>query len=145
MLVKHEPYPMVVMDCGYNLLRTNTSADKILQLFVAKPSQINEPVNLLEMIFNPRLCRSFIVDWQKTAHVMLSRLHRESLANTYDDRLRLLIDTLMGFPEVPQEWRQPDFSDVSDTTLTLKRQRGEWEFSFLRTMTNFSAPPNINY
>tara|TARA_R110002072_G_scaffold265476_1_gene424373 strand:- start:2017 stop:2820 length:804 start_codon:yes stop_codon:yes gene_type:complete len=143
MLRKHDPYPMVVMDWTYNLIKTNQSADKILQIFVSEPDLVTSPVNVLEMIFNPNLCRPFIVDWEKIAHEMLSRLHRESLAKANDERLKSLLDRLLAFPDVPDKWRQPDFSDSCEATLTLKLQRGEWQFSFLMTMTSFSAPQNI--
>jgi len=143
MLHSHDPYPMVAMDWKYDLIKTNQSADKILQLFVAEPQNINTPINLLEMIFNPKLCRPFIVEWEKTAQIMLSRLHRESLTRNHDESLKLLLDKLLSFPNVPTKWRQPDFSGDCDPTLTLKLLKGEWKFSFLMTMTSFSAPQNI--
>lgn len=143
MLHKHDPYPMVVMDCSYNLIRTNKSAERILQIFVSDSSYLENSINLLEMIFNPYLCRPFIVDWEQTAHVMLSRLHRESLSKSYDERLKCLLDKLLSFPNVPDKWRQPDLSGECEPTLMLKLQREEWRFAFLMTMTSFSAPQNI--
>lgn len=143
MLQKHDPYPMVVMDRTYNLLKTNRSGERILQLFVSDPSQVTPPVNLLEMIFNPHLCRPYIVDWEQTAHVMLARLHRESLVKTYDEKLKCLLDSLLAFPGVPDAWRQPELGGSCYPTLTLKLSRGDWTFSFLMSMTGFSAPQNI--
>lgn len=143
MLQKHDPYPMVVMDKSYNLIKTNRSAERILQIFVAEPSKINPPVNVLELIFNPHLCRPYIVDWQYTAHIMLARLHRECLAKCYDNKLKVLLDKLLAFPGVPNEWRQPDLSGPCYPSLTLKLKKDDWALSFLMSMTSFSAPQNI--
>lgn len=143
MLTKHDPYPMVVMDSNYNLIKPNQSAIRILQMFVANPNAVTPPVNLLEMIFDPELSRPFIVDWEVSAHKMLARLHRETLEKRHDKELRNLLDRLLVFPGVPSSWCQPDFSFSCEPTATLTLEKDEWRFSFLMTMTSFSAPQNI--
>lgn len=143
MLKKHDPYPMVVMDSSYNLVKPNRSATRILQMFVANPSSVVPPVNLLEMIFNPELSRPFVVGWEVSAHKMLARLHRETLEKRHDKGLRSLLDKLLAFPGVPSAWCHPDFSFNCEPTATLTLEKGDWHFSFLMTMTSFSAPQNI--
>ena len=143
MLESHEPFPMVVMDATYNLVASNKSANKILELFVLNPSALTDKVNLLEMIFHPDLCRPFVEDWEKTAHMMLARLHRESLEKRHDDRLQNLLNTILALPDVPKAWRQPDFSDDFYPTSTLTLCKGDLRLSFLMTMTTFSPPQSI--
>jgi len=143
MLDKHEPYPMIIMDWGYDLLMSNKSASKMLMMFVKDLSAITTPINMFEMIFHPGLGRSFIVNWEKVARTLLARLHREALLKSHDGRLNNLINRIFDYPGIPESWRHPDFSQSSQPNLTVDLKKGDWEFSFLTTMTNFNAPQNV--
>jgi len=143
MLKKQEPYPMLVMDWGYDVVRLNTSAQRLLAQFISDPSALGGRINLFEMIFDPKLFRPFIIDWETTAHTLLSNLHRTALLNSHDNILNNLVTKIFSYPDVPDSWRQPDFSKSSDPTLTLKLKKGDLELLFLTTVTNFNAPENI--
>ncbi len=87
MFKKHEPYPMVVMNGGYDLVNLNQTGQKLLQFFVANPSAMTMPLNLYDSLFNPELVRPFVKDWETFAKKMLCRVHREAILNTHDSRL----------------------------------------------------------
>lgn len=143
MLEKHEPYPMLVMNWGYDMVNSNITAQKLLQRFIANPSAIAAPLNLYDLMFHPELARPFIKDWNNFAHSLLARLHRESLLKSYDTRLSELIERLLNYPGVPEEWRVPDFSISSEACSTFQLQNEEMQLSFISTITTFSVPQNI--
>ncbi len=143
MLRQHEPYPMTVLDRRYQLLRANDGATRVFSRLLADPSALASPPNVFVMLFDPRLVRPFVVDWEATARGLLSRLHREALAGDSDGELGALLRTLLAFPGVPESWRQPDFSLPSEPTLTLRLQRDRLKLSFLTTLTVFNAPQNV--
>lgn len=143
MLLKHEPYPMMLMNRCYDLLRANSGATSVLGRFVAEPAAIRQPLNLCQALFDPRLARPFVVDWERVARQLLSRLHRESLADPGHGPLGALVTTLLAYPGVPTAWRQPDFSQPSEPTLTLRLRRDGLDLAFLTTITVFDAPQNI--
>ncbi|MCG8669366.1 MAG: helix-turn-helix transcriptional regulator [Pseudomonadales bacterium] len=143
MLAKHEPYPMVVMDSGYDLINSNLSAQRLIQRFIANPMAIKQPLNLYEMLFHPELARPFVKDWEALGHQLLSRINRESILRPYNSRLGLLLERLLSFEGVPAEWRVPDFSQSTEPFLTLKLQNNDLELNFLTIITAFSAPQNI--
>src|SRR6185436_18225935 len=95
------------------------------------------------LLFDPRLARRFVVDWDRVARALLSRLHRESLGRPSDAELSALIRSLFEFPDVPEAWRQPDFSFPSEPSLTLRLRRDDLELAFLTTVTVFNAPQNV--
>src|SRR5216684_3786239 len=95
MLAQQEPFPMTVLDRHYSVLRTNGGGTRLL-------------------------ARPFVVDWERVAHAFVSRLHRETLAKPADAGLAALLRSLFEYPDVPEAWRQPDFSTPSDPTLTLR-------------------------
>ena len=143
MLEQQEPFPLVVMDRCYNALRTNGAALSLLSRFVLDPSRMGAPPNLLRTLFDPQLARPFVVDWERVARALLSRAHREALAHPGDANLAALVRSLFEYPDVPESFRQPDFSSPSEPTLAFRVRRDDLELAFLTTVTVFNAPQNV--
>lgn len=143
MLAKHEPYPMVVMDRHYMVRRANRGAMALLQHFSDDPAAIPQPLNAFHLLFDPKLGRPFVENWPATARTFLSRLHLEALENPSDAGLSELLAELLAYPDVPESWRQPDFSQPVDSTLALRLRRGDLSLGFITTLTVFSAPGNV--
>jgi transcriptional regulator with XRE-family HTH domain len=143
MFAAHEPFPMVAVDRRYDVLRMNDGGARILSRFVLDPSALAGRANLFVALFDPRAARTFVLDWEKVAHGMIARLHREVLARAGDAELAALLRALLEYPGVPPSWRQPDFSLPSDPTLTLRLRRDGLELAFLTAITSFSAPQNV--
>jgi transcriptional regulator with XRE-family HTH domain len=143
MLAQHEPFPMMVVDRRYDVLRTNHGTVRLLKRFVQEPSALTVPLNVFALLFDPRLTRPYIVDWEHIAHDMVARLYRETLAQPGAEDLAGLLGSLFEYPDVPDSWRQPDLSVSSDATLTLRLRRDDLDLSFLTTVTMFNAPQNV--
>ncbi len=143
MLEHHEPYPMFVMDRLYGVLRVNRGATRLLSTFLREPGALGRSPNLLRAFFDPRLARTFVVDWEKSARVLLGRLHRESLARPSDEALTALLDELLAFEGLPASYRTPDLSSPADPMLTLRLRSDGAELAFIITVTSFSAPQNV--
>jgi transcriptional regulator with XRE-family HTH domain len=143
MLAQHEPFPMIVFDRHYRLLKSNDGAMRVFTRLLADPAALPPVPNVFALVFDPRLVRRFVVDWPRVAHALTARLHREVLARAGDAELAALLRSLFEYPDVPEAWRQPDFSTPSDPTLTLRLRRDELELSFLTTLTVFNAPQNV--
>lgn len=143
MLAQHEPYPMVVMDGAYEILQTNHGAQAMLAHLVADPASLAPPINGMDLLFDPRMIRPFIVDWHRAAKELLARLHREALRHPEDGRLGELRDRLLAYPDVPQEFHQPDFARGRAATFSIRLRRDDLELRLLTAVTSFSAPQNV--
>jgi transcriptional regulator with XRE-family HTH domain len=143
MLTHHEPYPMFVMTRTYDVLKTNTAATRVLGGMILDPSAMGDPPNLMRALFDPRLARTFVVEWERNARRLVSRLHRESLSRPTDEPLASLVHALLAYPDVPESFRQPDFTAPSEPTFTLRLRRDGLELAFLATVTAFSVPQNV--
>jgi transcriptional regulator with XRE-family HTH domain len=143
MLAHHEPFPMAVMTRTYDVLRTNRAATLLLGRMVLDPASLGEPPNLMRALFDPRLARPFVVEWERSARLLLSRMHRESLAHPSDEPLAALVQSLLAYPDVPESFRHADFSAPSEPTFTLRMKRDDLELAFLTTLTAFNAPQNV--
>jgi len=80
MLQQQEPYPMVVMNRRYDILSANAAAARLFPRITLDPTRLATPPNVFHGLFDPRLSRSFVVDWERTARQLLARLHLEALA-----------------------------------------------------------------
>jgi len=134
---------MVVLSHAYDIIRTNDCAIRLLQWLVLDPSALTHPPNLLRALFDPRLVRAHVLDWEQIARSLLTRVHREAAARPSDVRLRALINELLEYPDVPSSFRQADFTEPSEPTLAVKVRRGDVEMAFLTTVTSFDAPQNV--
>jgi transcriptional regulator with XRE-family HTH domain len=143
MLHQQEPFPMVVMNLAYDVLRTNDAAHTVFSHFVSDPAHLPTPLNLYALVFDPRLARPFIQNWPQVGQHMVARLHREALGRPNDGRLWALLERVLAFPDVPQAWRQPDFSHTAEPTFSLVLQRGPLVLRFFMVVTAFSAPQQI--
>src|SRR5262249_35320659 len=114
MLAQHEPFPLTVLNRHYQLLRSNQGAMRLFGRFIAQPDALPARPNVFAILFDPRLARPFIVDWEHVARSLTARLHREVLARSGDAELAALLRSLFEYPNVPELWRQPDFSIPSD-------------------------------
>jgi len=143
MMAQHEPFPLVVFDRKYDIVRLNGGAARLLPLFVADPALLEPPVNAMMLLFDPRATRPFVEDWPQTARAMLARLHREVLASGGDAELGALLHRILELPDVPASWKQPDFTIPSEPTLPVRLRREKTRVAFLTTVTTFSAPQNV--
>jgi transcriptional regulator with XRE-family HTH domain len=143
MLAQQEPYPMVVVNRRYDIVRTNRGAAGLLSRFIAEPAALTPPVNAFRVVFDPHLARPFLLDWERVAATLLSRLHRESLERPADGELSSLLRSLFEYEGVPRGWQQPDLSLPSEPCLTIRLRRDDLELAFLTTVTVFSAPQNV--
>lgn len=143
MMAQHEPFPLIVFDRKYDLVRMNGGASRLLPGFVADPAALAPPANVLVLLFDPRGVRPFVEDWPQAARATLSRLHREVLASGGDGELVALLQRILALPGVPPSWRQPDLASPSEPTLNVKLRRDGRRVEFLTTVTTFSAPQNV--
>lgn len=143
MLATHEPFPMAVMDRHYNVLRTNDAATRMMQRIIAEPEALGMPINVFRVLFDPRLARPFVRNWEKVAHGLIAALHIESLQHPNDEGLSDLLRALHEYPDVPESWRQPDPRRPAAATFTVVFERDDLHLAFLTTVTRFNAPTNI--
>jgi hypothetical protein len=140
MMDAQEPYPLTAISPDANVLRSNRAATRLFPLFVAEPAALAAPLNMYALVFDPRLMRSFIVNWPELARQMLVRLHRESLRRGGDERLVALGKRVMAFPDVPRAWHAPDFTTDIEPVFSVWLRRGDVSLGFFTTITTFSSP-----
>lgn len=140
MLKQHEPFPMMVLDPGYTVLRMNQAAERMVAFCLGT---VPERWNALHAFFDADGFRPFVHDWETTAQKALARLHREALHAPHDERLVHLRERILNTPGIPQAWRKLDLATGSEGALNLRFQVNGQMLSFVVTMMSFHAPQNV--
>lgn len=143
MFAAHEPFPMTVVAPDGAIVRSNRSAPRVFGAFLLEPAALRRPPDMVSMMFDPKLMRPFIVEWEAVAHGVVARLHRERLEHANDERYSAALERALSFPGVPETWRVPDFSKPVPPMMTVCLTRGALRVGFLITVTTFSAPQQV--
>jgi transcriptional regulator with XRE-family HTH domain len=99
MLDQHEPFPAVVMDRGWDLVRANRGAQLLFGgLFGAEP--MPEPANVLRLIIEPGPVRRSVRNWSSVVPALLDRARREAVGGVLDRATADLVGRLGERPEV---------------------------------------------
>jgi transcriptional regulator with XRE-family HTH domain len=101
---QHEPFPAIVMDRHWNVLMTNQAAPRFFDRFIDMAAR-KGPRNMLHLIFDPDGMRPFIDDWESVSRSLLQRVYRESVGQVIDRETGSLLDALLAYPGVPQDWK----------------------------------------
>jgi transcriptional regulator with XRE-family HTH domain len=138
-LNQHEPYPALVLDRYWNVLRTNEAAPLFFGQFVDL-ARFPKPRNLLHLIFDPAGLRPSIEDWETVAAGLLQRVSREAVGHVDDPRTQELVKSLNRYPgaEVLADADQPQLP-VLPITFVKNRQR----YSFFSMITTVGLPQDI--
>ena len=140
LLRQHEPFPALVLDRGYDVLRTNGAAARLVERIVgAVPARWNA----VRALFAPAGVRDVLADWETPAREAIARLRRESLQAPNDERLRGLLADVLDAPGVPEAWRTPDLSLGAAGALDLRFHLDGEDLAFVTTMLAFHAPQNV--
>jgi MmyB-like transcription regulator ligand binding domain len=143
MLEQQEPFPLTILSHDYRLLASNLAAQAVFSRFVVNRERLLEPLDMFTLLFDPELARPFIVDWESLAATLIARLRREVLLERKDDRLQKLLERVLRFPGVKQNWSTPGFGSKMESTVGFWLKRDAVSLGFLTTLTGFSMPAGV--
>jgi transcriptional regulator with XRE-family HTH domain len=143
MLRQQEPYPAIVVDRNWTLLKANNGAVRLVEMF-ADPAASNEwGGNAMRLMFHPRGLRPHIVNWEAMAAALIQWLHRDVLNGLGGAETRALLDELLSYPGVPPRWRTLDVDVSTAPFLPIEFRKGDLELRFFSTLTSLGTPHDI--
>src|SRR5262247_1396360 len=80
MLAQQEPYPAVVVDRHWNLLRANIGAVRLVE-FLVGPIAPGTPINLADALVAPDVLRPFLVNWQEVVRHFIHSVEIDAAAD----------------------------------------------------------------
>src|SRR5438045_6064446 len=143
-LRQQEPYPALVLDRHWNVLRVNDGSARFQARFLdATDVATLGPPNAMRLMFHARALRPHIVNWEATAASMIQWLHRDVVSGFGGAPSRELLDELLGYPDVPRQWRTLDLDASLAPFLPIEFKKGDLSLRYFTTLTTLGTPHDI--
>ncbi|HYS52183.1 MAG TPA: helix-turn-helix transcriptional regulator [Thermoanaerobaculia bacterium] len=143
MLRQHEPYPAIVVDRRWTILKANGGAVRLVEAFADASAASEWGGNAMRLMFHPRGFRPHIVNWEAMAAALIQWLHRDVLSGLGGAETRSLLDELLSYPDVPQRWRTLDLDVSTAPFLAIEFRKGDLHLQFFSTLTSLGTPHDI--
>ncbi len=143
MLRQQEPYPAIVVDRKWTILKANNGAARLVGQF-ADPAAADEwGGNAMRLMFHPRGFRPWIVNWEAMAASLIQWLHRDVLSGLGGEDTRALLRELLSYPGVPARWHSLDLEVSTAPFLAIEFRKGDLARSYFSTLTTLGTPHDI--
>jgi transcriptional regulator with XRE-family HTH domain len=141
-LRQQEPFPAVVMNRGWEIVRSNTAASRFFGYLLGDTTPA-PTANVMHMMFDPRLVRPFVTNWPEVAGALLRRIQREAVGRVDDEGTARLLRELLTFPDAQDIWhRSPPTSPV-EPVLPVSFAKDGRRFEMFSAVTTLGTPQDI--
>jgi transcriptional regulator with XRE-family HTH domain len=141
-LSQQEPFPAVVMNRGWDIVRVNDAASTFFAaLFDGRTAA--GAGNVVRMMFHPDGLRPCVVDWESVGRALVGRMHREAVGGALDEDGRKLLEEVLGYPDVPARWRTPDLGEPLLPVVPVSFRLKDQTFNFFSAVTVLGTPQDV--
>lgn len=137
---QQEPFPAFVLNRYWDVMLVNDAMIRIFNRI--KPSGPKHG-NVLRQIFDPEDMRPFIGNWDEVAGEVIRHLHNDVAAAPSDERARAQLQEILGYPGIPERWRQREPGTSSLPLLTTVLRNQEVELTFFSTLSTFGTAHDV--
>lgn len=139
-LAQQEPYPAVVVDRHWNLLRANTGAVRLVE-FLVGPIAPGNPINLADALVGPDVLRPHLTNWAEVVRHFIRSVEADASGDGMLETAALL-DRLMGYKGV-----RTALNGASETrsgpVLPMHFRKNGTELSLFTTIATLGTPQDI--
>jgi transcriptional regulator with XRE-family HTH domain len=138
MLEQQEPYPAVVVDRRWNLLRANRGAVALVE-FLVGPLTAGAPINLADALVAPDVLRPYLTNWPEVVAYFVRSVETDAAADATAETAALR-DRLLGYPGVRASLAAPSAEVVAPPILPMRFTKGEVSLELFTTLTTLGMP-----
>jgi transcriptional regulator with XRE-family HTH domain len=142
LLDQHEPFPAVVMDRGWDVLRANAGAVRLFGSLLA-PASLPAPANVLRLIIEPGPVRDAVANWDEVVPALLDRARREAVGGVLDPTTAALVAGLRSRPDVARLLAAPGTSGPSAPVVDVAIHWGADLLRFFSLVTTVGTPVDV--
>jgi transcriptional regulator with XRE-family HTH domain len=140
LLHQQEPYGAILIDRGWNVLRQNRGAQRLLSTFLDRvPAHI--ATNLVRATLSHEGLRPYIVNFAEVAALVRDRVERAQQAHPFDEVRRALLVELRGDPEIAA---LPTLAPALTAPMAvLHLRRGSHDLRLFALLTTIGTPLDV--
>lgn len=139
-LRQQEPFPAVVLNRRWDILRMNDAGARFFRLLLGGPPPSGPP-NLVRMMFDPKGLRPHVANWDAVAETLVQRVQREAVGGVKDAATAELLDEILT--HVPARLRRPNLEAPLVPVIPVSFRMDGQAFDFFSTVTTLGTPQDI--
>ena len=139
-LAQQEPFPAIVIDRHWNLMRANSGSQR-LTTFLTGPPDTSQTINVAEWLISPEV-RQLLVNWQDVVLHFLRGVQADAIADGTQETAALL-DRLLRASGIPDLSYAPEFSDPTPPVLALHFRKGDTALRLFTTLATLGSPQDV--
>jgi transcriptional regulator with XRE-family HTH domain len=141
MLNQQEPFPAVVVDRRWNLLKANDGAVRLVG-FLLGPLAPGAPVNLADALVGPDVLRPFLVNWAEVVGYFIRSVEADAAADGTAETAALL-ERLLAHAGVDRVVRPAPPEPTGGPVLPMRFRKGDVSLSLFTTIATLGTPQDI--
>lgn len=144
LLAKLEPYPAIVVDRAWNVVRANVGATRFFPLLLPPGAPPELLTNAVRAVVDPRGARPYLVNWDEVVCSIAERARLELARDPDGSPRRRLYDEMLSFPGVREAIRRaPTPSGPPLPFLPVHIRRDGVEARFFTMLTTLGTPLDV--
>jgi transcriptional regulator with XRE-family HTH domain len=139
-LAQQEPFPAVVVDRRWNLLRANGGAARLVAFLVGSLDP-DTPVNLADALVGPDILRPFLVNWEEVVGYFMRSVEADAAADGTAETGALL-RRLLAYPGVEAIAKRTSL-EPSGPVLPMHFEKDHVSLRLFTTIATLGTPQDI--
>lgn len=140
-LHQQEPFPAVVMNRSWDIIRTNDAAIRFFSMLLGR--EATGKANVLRLMFDPEGLRPYVRNWEAVAEALVERVSREAVGGVKDEATVALLDEVLRFPGVPSSLRRPSAGAPLVPIIPIQFHKAGKTFGYFSTVTTLGTPQDV--
>lgn len=144
LILEHqEPYPAVVLNRSWDVMRSNRAANRLFGMLLGEPSSASEPSNIIRLLFDPSGLRPLVSNWEEVAETLIQRVHREAVGGVLDARTGHVLSEALACPGVPKAWSLPEPERPLTPLIPIHFRKGSLSLRYFSAVTTLGTAQDI--
>lgn len=146
-LNQQEPYPAIVVDGRYAILRANRGLGALLGFLLgaeAAAAAASAPVNAVEIVLRPEGLRPWIENWDEVAAWLLRRLRAEALHEGVDRVAAALLERVLALPDIAKIGQAGMAGEDLPPTLVVRFRKGDTRLALFSMIATIGTPLDVS-
>jgi len=140
-LAQQEPFPAVVLDRHWNLLRANGGAVRLVE-FLAGPLAPGAAVNLADALVGPDVLRPYLLNWAEVVRHFLRSVEADAAADGRPETAALL-GRLLSYDGVREILKPAPTPAATGPVLPMHFRKGDVSLKLFTTIATLGTPQDI--
>ncbi len=140
-LAQQEPFPAVVVDRRWNLLRANNGAIALVE-HLTGPVATGASINLADALVGPDVLRPHLTNWPEVVRYFVRSVEADAAADGTAETAALL-QRLLGYKDVLETMSQAPTSGAEAPVLPMHFEKGRTKLELFTTITTLGIPQDI--